>query len=730
MLRPVLLCALCIAAVSACSDAGGPDRPVPAAIAAVKGGGQVTTVDLVLPDSIGVQVLDADGTAVPGASVHFTVLTGGGTASAAVVDADASGRAAVTWRLGQAAGENTLRAFIEDGPELVVRATGTAGAAAQVAKAAGDGQVALPGSLLAVPPAVLVSDAFGNPVVGATVVFAVTAGGGSIGGLEAVTGVNGVAAVPSWTLGTSKGHNALLATVGALSQTFSASAAEVAPSIAVDVLLPLVDALSGEEVVVEAAVTSTSALSDVTATIGGVTTPLVLSSGRWRAAVPLVGRPFGPLELMVTARDVNDAATDALRFFIHDVPPTLAVGAPLHLDVGRPSLAFDASCADDDPAGCQVEVARAGTLYAKGTGTISGTVDIAESANGVDLVFTATDSRGQQVSETRRVYGETGPRLTEVARANGRVVDLLDDALLYIDESGDVPRTVIQTVSTGALDTIALPDGVVPTRAFLLPTGALLATGEAGAPGGSLFELRSGALTEVTGLLAAASVQVNGTWAIYALGTPTGPRSLYRRDLTTGADLLISNSISTYGTSVAATGEVAWTSPDNEVMRYRDGTTTQLTTTGVHETYAPVIDAEGVTYLRDCCGGTKWELVKQANCCIAVLAEGPSSAPIPSDLRYLMNGSYVFYSAPTLGALEVFAMTSNGSDLFTLTGSGQDNLIEAVSDFAAVVFSRGNRRYGGQDFLGSEYIMSSAGTVRWQAGKFYAFVGRVAFRID
>lgn len=730
MFRPGLLCALSVLVASACSDPGSPNRPVPAAIAVVKGSGQTAIVDLVLSDSIGVQVVDADGVPVEGAPVHFTVLSGGGTVSAAAVNADINGKAAVTWRLGHVAGANSLRAFIQDGPELVVLSTGTAGAAAQVAKAAGDGQVALPGSALAVPPAVLVSDAFGNPVAGVTVEFAVTAGGGSIGGSESVTGANGQAAVPSWTLGASKGHNALMATAGALSQTFTASAAEVASSITVDIALPLVNALSANEVLVEAEVVSTHALNEVTATIGGVTTPLVLSAGRWTATVPLVDRDFGPLELMVTARDINDAATDAFRFFIHDVPPTLIVGAPLQLDVGQPSLAFDASCTDDDPAGCQVDVTRAGTPYANGTGTISGMVDIAESASGVELVFTATDSRGQKVSESRRVYGEPGPRLTEIARANGRVIDLLDDALLYIDESGDVPRTVIQTVSTGALDTIALPDGAVPTRAFLLPTGALLATGELDTPGGSLFELRNGGLTEVTGLLTTASVQVNGTWAIYSLGTPTGPRSLHRRDLTTGTDLLISNSISTYGTSVAATGEVAWSSPENEIMRYLDGTTTQLTTTGVHETYSPVIDAEGVTYLRDCCGGTKWELVKQANCCIAVLAEGPSNVPIPTDLRYIMNGSYVVYSAPTLGALEIFAMPSNDGQLFTLTNSGQDNLIEAMSDWAAVVFSRGNRRYGGLDFFGGEYIMSSAGTVRWHAGRFYAFVGRVAFRID
>ena len=65
-----------------------------------------------------------------------------------------------------------------------------------------------------VAPAVVVRDAGGTPVAGASVTFAVT-GGGALTGAEATTGADGIATVGSWTLGGSAGTNTLKATVGA-----------------------------------------------------------------------------------------------------------------------------------------------------------------------------------------------------------------------------------------------------------------------------------------------------------------------------------------------------------------------------------------------------------------------------------------------------------------------------------------------------------------------------------
>ena len=105
--------------------------------------------------------------------------------------------------------------------------SGGGGAAASVTKTAGDGQSAGVGAAVPTPPAVTVRDAGGNPVSGASVTFAVTAGGGSVTGSPATSNATGVATVGSWTLGANTGANTLTATVGSLPVvTFTATATD------------------------------------------------------------------------------------------------------------------------------------------------------------------------------------------------------------------------------------------------------------------------------------------------------------------------------------------------------------------------------------------------------------------------------------------------------------------------------------------------------------------------
>src|SRR4029450_13933115 len=58
----------------------------------------------------------------------------------------------------------------------------SAGAAATIEKSAGDAQTAPAGTAVPIDPAVLVTDAAGNPISGRGVTFAVATGGGSITG--------------------------------------------------------------------------------------------------------------------------------------------------------------------------------------------------------------------------------------------------------------------------------------------------------------------------------------------------------------------------------------------------------------------------------------------------------------------------------------------------------------------------------------------------------------------
>ena len=169
-------------------------------------------------------------------------MTGGGGSitGPATVQTNASGIATVGgWVLGSSAGANTLSASSGTllGSPGVFTATGTAQVPASVIVVAGNTQVATVNTAVATAPSVVVRDGSNATVAGVTVTFAVTAGGGSISGPAAiVTGVNGVATVGGWTLGTGAGsnNNTMTATVTGLTPaTLIASATADVASIIV-----------------------------------------------------------------------------------------------------------------------------------------------------------------------------------------------------------------------------------------------------------------------------------------------------------------------------------------------------------------------------------------------------------------------------------------------------------------------------------------------------------------
>ncbi len=188
-------------------------------IALNAGNGQTATVNAAVATPPSVKVTDANGNAVSGAGVTFAVTGGGGSLTGGAATTNASGIATVgSWTLGTIAGTNTLTATSGtlSGSPVSFTATGVAGAAATIALSAGNGQSATAGTAVAVPPAVLVTDAFGNPKSGVAVTFAITGGGGSLTGGAATTNASGIATVGSWTLGVVAGPNTLTATAAGL----------------------------------------------------------------------------------------------------------------------------------------------------------------------------------------------------------------------------------------------------------------------------------------------------------------------------------------------------------------------------------------------------------------------------------------------------------------------------------------------------------------------------------
>jgi adhesin/invasin len=213
-------------------------------IALQAGAGQSATAGTAVAVAPSVIVRDASNNPVAGVNVTFAVTSGGGSTvpvSGNTVATDAAGIAALTsWTLGTTAGMNTLTASVAglSGSPVTFTATGTTGPATQMTTTVG-AQTATVNTPVSTDPWVIVRDANNNPVSGVSVTFAVTGGGGSISsptGNTVVTNASGVAALSSWTLGTTAGANAIQATAAGLpTVTFTATGtAGAAVSISVN----------------------------------------------------------------------------------------------------------------------------------------------------------------------------------------------------------------------------------------------------------------------------------------------------------------------------------------------------------------------------------------------------------------------------------------------------------------------------------------------------------------
>ena len=186
-------------------------------------GAQTATVNTPVSIDPWVLVRDANNNPVSGVSVTFAVTSGGGSISSPTgntVVTNASGIAALSsWTLGTAAGANSIQATSPGLPTISFTATGTAGPATSISMSAGNGQSATVGTAVAIEPAVSVRDAYNNPVALRNVIFTITSGGGStLPGSPATrqTNASGVAALESWTLGTTAGANTISASAAGL----------------------------------------------------------------------------------------------------------------------------------------------------------------------------------------------------------------------------------------------------------------------------------------------------------------------------------------------------------------------------------------------------------------------------------------------------------------------------------------------------------------------------------
>ena len=197
----------------------------PAKLSVLAGAPPQTGAGETLSDSLRVRVADTYGNPVPGIEVQWTPAANDGTLSAARDTTDARGESAVRWTVGTQVGSDTARASVStlSQPALFTTAI-LASVPVALVRGAGDAQRGGAGTALATPLTVKVQDRFGNGVRDATVVWTVTAGGGSLAAASSRTAADGTASAV-WTLGTSTGVDSVTASVaGVGAVTFTGTA--------------------------------------------------------------------------------------------------------------------------------------------------------------------------------------------------------------------------------------------------------------------------------------------------------------------------------------------------------------------------------------------------------------------------------------------------------------------------------------------------------------------------
>ncbi len=181
----------------------------------VSGDNQQGQVASQLPTQLRVVARDRMNNVVPGATVLFEVSSDGGSVTAASVIADATGGASTQWTLPtQASASHTVTARVNGAASATTQfaANAVAGPSATLEKASGDAQNGTVGINVSTVPTVRISDAFGNPVSGAAVLFQITGGGGAVTGAMTNTNSFGLASPTGWQLGSVPGPNSLRAT--------------------------------------------------------------------------------------------------------------------------------------------------------------------------------------------------------------------------------------------------------------------------------------------------------------------------------------------------------------------------------------------------------------------------------------------------------------------------------------------------------------------------------------
>ena len=186
-----------------------------------------TTIDgtagLPLTSSPTFVVKDQNGNTLGDVSVAIAITAGGGTLPDAPSKTVSGSPTPIgTWTLGRTAALNTVTVTVSGLPVATISVNGKAGPAAAVVFVTGANQNGLAGGALSTLPVAQVRDQFANGIAGASVVFSIADGGGTVSSTPVAADASGNASNSTWRLGKTAVPQGLRATSGGFSAILTA----------------------------------------------------------------------------------------------------------------------------------------------------------------------------------------------------------------------------------------------------------------------------------------------------------------------------------------------------------------------------------------------------------------------------------------------------------------------------------------------------------------------------
>jgi hypothetical protein len=220
----------------------------------------------------------------------------------------------------------------------------------------------------------------------------------------------------------------------------------------------------------------------------------------------------------------------------------------------------------------------------------------------------------------------------------------------------------VQDVATGAI-----------SSAFLYPSGVVYVRDNAGNP--ATAHDWKGSVTADLGAITTDSLVVAGTWAIFNQNEIGN--TLVERDLSSGVNVVIGPAGSALN-DVAANGDVAYSTSNNNVFRYRAGASVALTTDNA--SMFPRTDGQEVVYRKNTC--------TNGNCTLAI---NDGSAEVVLDGQgndYAVAGGWIaFNRLDSSNTLQVWKRNGTTEQQVTFFGSSSD--IDAIAPDGALMVRTG-----------------------------------------